>query len=70
VSGKHVEVWTGARLVTVLRKGGRQENGAGPKGIIRRERCMTLPAGGKRAKPRIQLAESAKLAEINPSSQR
>lgn len=54
----------------MLRKGGRQENGAGPKGIIRRERCMTLPAGGKRAKSRIQLAESAKLAEINPSSQR
>jgi hypothetical protein len=30
LDGKHVEVWTGARLVTVLRKGGGQENGAGP----------------------------------------
>jgi len=28
LDGKHVEIWTGARLVTVLRKGGWQENGS------------------------------------------
>jgi hypothetical protein len=28
LDGKHVEIWTGARLVTVLREGGWQENGS------------------------------------------